>query len=101
MNSVFLEVLIDSNELESLDIVDRFSIEDVLEEKLDESGIAEVSGGGAGLGIINIDVDIPDENDLNNVLGIIRATLTEHKLPQSTKIRRHKPTKIDYPLYAE
>jgi len=61
----------------------RDDIEDPLDEALSQAGVGEVTGGGSGMGICNVDVDA---TDFDAALSIIRAVLAELEVAPSTQI---------------
>lgn len=62
----------------------RDEIEDPLDEALQREGLGEVTGGGSGMGISNIDVEI---KDAERGLKLIREVLRDLGVAPSTVIR--------------
>ena len=69
----------------------RDEAEDPLDEALQAAGIGEVTGGGTGMGISNIDIEV---TDLTAGLAIIRSVLRGLGVARSTVIVRHKPNVV-------
>ena len=80
MSEHFFEIVL-QNQDSAFD--SRDEVEDPLDEALTEAGVGEVSGGGSGGGIINIDVDA---SDFDAALTIIRRVLTQLNVAVSTEI---------------
>jgi hypothetical protein len=96
MKKVFLEVVMSGIDLVA-NAIDRDDVESELHDAMENFG--EVTGAGTGLGLINIDLEVRDESKLNEVLEILRQRLRSLKVPRSTKIVRHKPTKTEFSIY--
>ena len=96
---VFLEVILCSNDMASSGFEGRDEIEDPLTEALSASSLGEVTGGGGGLGITNIDIEIIDEAHLQDALVLIRKVLQELNVPRSTLIKRHVPIETTFRVY--
>ena len=99
MAEVFLEIVFDAKDCSAVGIDSRDEVEDPLEEALDDSEIAEVTGGGGGMGTYNIDVEVVDERHLDKALKIIRRVLRKLKVPANTRINRYEPKKLVYDVY--
>jgi hypothetical protein len=76
----FLEIVLESRDF-TFD--GRDEVEDPLHEALTAAGIGEVTGGGAGMGKSNIDVEI---SDLEAGLALVRRVLRDLKVAASTVI---------------
>src|SRR4051812_10275880 len=76
-------------------ITDRHEIEDALHEALQQAELGEVSGGGAGMGKANIDVEITDP-----ILGLalIRRILHTFSLPANAVIRQNGDPSIHHSI---
>jgi len=83
----FLEIVIRAEE-------SGFGGRDELEDPLADA-LAR-AGGGSGLNVSNIDLDI---DDLARGLSVIRDVLRESQIRPSTIIRQYQPTRIAYPVY--
>ena len=99
MRPVFLELTFNASDCAEAGLNSRDEIEDGLEDKMQESGLGKVSGGGGGLGKYNVDVDIFDEEKLQEALSLIRGFLISLNVPRSSKIVRHKPERQDLSVY--
>ncbi|HEY0064148.1 MAG TPA: hypothetical protein VGC21_18675 [Telluria sp.] len=58
MHGIFLEVIISAEDASSVRLHSRDEIEEALEEALVESGLGEVTGGGGGMGLYVIDMEV-------------------------------------------
>ena len=99
MQSVFLEILIRIADLANSEVESRDEIDDPLHDALTDASIGEVSGGGSGMGLINIDVDIYDQAYVKDALAIIRDVLQQVRVPRSTVIKQHDPVELAYAVY--
>ena len=61
----------------------RDEVEDPLDEALAEAGVGEVTGGGSGMGMSNIDIDA---TNFDAALGIIRQVLRQLGVSPDTEI---------------
>ncbi|GGS07578.1 hypothetical protein [Deinococcus sedimenti] len=68
---------------------EREEIEDTLHSRLVSEGIGEVSGAGAGMGVMNVDVDIEEswQYRVEDVRGFVLALLGEFTLPPGSTMR--------------
>ena len=69
--------------------------EDALAEALIKANLGEVTGGGAGPGSSNIDVEVAD---LSRGLKVVRETLKKIGAPASTEIHCYRPEHVVYRL---
>ena len=99
MNTVFVEIIFSAKDLAKTGIQGRDELEDPLTAALEQSGIAEVTGGGSGMGLSHIDVEISSEEHLDRGIATIRRVLQELGVPYSTVIRRNTPKPIEYRIY--
>ncbi|QIF04175.1 hypothetical protein [Roseimicrobium sp. ORNL1] len=74
----------------------RDEIEDPLDEALRESELGEVTGGGSGGGICNIDVEV---KDAKRGLAVIRKVLRKLKVARSTRIHQTEPEPREFGIY--
>ena len=74
----------------------RDEIEDPLDEALNQANLGEVTGGGSGMGITNIDVEVGDPDQ---GLAIIRKVLRSLGVAKSTIIRQSSSPSIMHPVY--
>ena len=100
MSDVFMEVIVNVAEASALGIESRDEIEDPLEEALSASGLGAVTGGGGGMGVYVLDVEII-EQQFDEALSIIRQALQTLKVPASTRIKRSQPEKIEFAVYID
>ena len=97
MPMVFLEVILDAQDLEAHGLLSRDEIEDPLAAVLEASGLGEVTGGGGGTGRYVVDVEV-SEPRFDEALATIRAALLDAGAPSSTIIRRHHPREESFRL---
>jgi hypothetical protein len=74
----------------------RDEVEDLLEEALHAKNLGVVTGGGTGLGMCNIDVEV---NDAERGLALIRAALRELGVAPSTRIYQGEPERKTLEVY--
>ena len=74
----------------------RGEIEDPLDEALHREGLGEVTGGGSGMGISNIDVEVTDPE---RGLILIREVLRDLGVASSTAVRQAGSPSIMHSLY--
>jgi len=96
---VFLEIILNAEESAAAGIDSRDEVEDPLEEALAKEGKAEITGGGGGMGLYNIDVQVGQDADLASVLEIIRRVLRQCRVPTSTVINQYDPVHVKHPIY--
>ena len=99
MTGVFLEIVMDSKELAASSVEGRDEIEDPLHDLLSSKNLGEVTGGGGGVGYVNIDVEIFDETMLDESIAEIRKELKSIGVPLSTVIKRYSPELRIYNVY--
>ena len=101
MEAIFFEVILDEGDMLAVGHSSQYEVEDALANALRASGIDEVTGGGAGIGKANIDVDlnlvVPEEEGIR----FIRATLRSLNVPRSTVIVRYRPEEREYPVWSD
>jgi hypothetical protein len=88
MNNILIEVILNPSELAAQGFGGRDEVEEILEDVLIENNLGEITGGGAGMGISMIDVEIADENRIDEALEIIRKTLLNSNLSARLEVRR-------------
>jgi len=74
----------------------RDEIEDPLDEALQRSGLGEVTGGGSGMGVANIDVEVIEAE---RGLALIRDVLRELGVAPNTIIRQDGSQSIEHRVY--
>ncbi len=74
----------------------RDEVEDPLDEALRAQDLGEVTGGGTGLGMCNIDVEV---SDAERGLALIRAVLRELGVASSTRIYQGEPERKTLEVY--
>lgn len=99
MAKAFLEVVINSIDLNAAGVESRDEIEDPLNEALLLAGLGEVTGGGGGKGVTIIDVEILSEDQFDNSLEKMRKILQNLGVPKSTIIKRSSPKRTVYQVY--
>jgi hypothetical protein len=82
-----LEIVLDSADLIAAGSGGRSDIEDPLEEELVAAGVGEVTGGGGGMGVSHIDVEVTDRDAGP---AFVRRVLRELQVPPSTVINVHE-----------
>lgn len=98
MSDVFMEVVISVADASAIGIESRDEIEDPLEEALSASGLGEVTGGGGGMGVYIIDVEVI-EKQFDDALRVMRQALQALNVPISTRIKRRKPSSVEFKVY--
>lgn len=93
--TTFLEVVLQSADFE---FGGRDEIEDPLDDALREAGIGEVTGGGTGMGVSNIDVEV---NDLAAGLALVRRVLRALGVARNTVINQYQPTRLKHSVYED
>ncbi|MDY6994172.1 MAG: hypothetical protein SVR94_16435 [Pseudomonadota bacterium] len=91
--NIFLEIILYSKDFP---FEGRDEIEEPLDEALQESNLGEITGGGSGLGSINIDVEV---TDLEAGINLIRKILQNISAPESTVINQYEPEEVVYKVY--
>ena len=91
----FFEILFQSAEFQ---FDGRDVVEDALEEALESEDLGEVSGGGSGMGITNIDVEV---TDAIRGLSVIRKVLHDLGVARSTVIAQYQPDKVHHRVYED
>jgi len=74
----------------------RDEIEDPLDDALRNAGLGEVTGGGTGMGISNIDVEA---TDASRGLSLIREVLQRLAVAPSTIIRQAGSPSVEHSVY--
>lgn len=74
----------------------RDEVEDPLDEALQRDGLGEVTGGGTGMGISNIDIEV---NDPERGLMLIRQVLRDLGVAPSTIIRQSGSPSLRHRVY--
>lgn len=92
-NPTFLEIVLQSAEFT---FGGRDEVEDPLDDALREAGLGEVTGGGSGMGRLNIDVEV---SDLEPGLDLIRIVLQRLGVAPSTVINQYQPARHTYSVY--
>lgn len=95
---VFLEVVVNAADAAAAGIDSKDEIEDALTAALEQSCLGEVTGGGGGMGVYVVDLEV-FEADFAEGLEIVKQALREGQLPASTKIVRHEPERVEYSIY--
>jgi hypothetical protein len=76
----------------------RDEIEDPLDDALRQAGIGEVTGGGTGMGIANIDVEV---RDVQAGLALVRRVLQALGVARSTVIKQYDPVRAEHQVYED
>jgi len=76
----------------------RDEVEDPLHEELQAVGLGEVTGGGSGLGIANIDVEV---TNLVQGLAAVRRVLQRLGVAPSSRINQYEPSRVVHLVYPE
>jgi hypothetical protein len=96
---VFLQIIMQIEDLETFDFDGRNKIEDLLNKALTDAALGEVSGGGSGGGVAIIDVDLENEGKLEAGLEVIRRVLRGVVVPPSTFIKQTQPVEAEFKVY--
>jgi hypothetical protein len=91
--TVFFEIILQSADFH---FGGRDEIEDPLDEALQSEGLGEVTGGGSGMGISNIDVEASDPE---RGLVVIRQVLRDLGVAPSTIIRQSGSPSLRHRVY--
>ena len=75
----------------------RDEIEAPLQEALEAAGLGEVTGGGGGMGVANIGVEVID---LERGLALVRQVLQQLRVAPSTVINQYQPIRIKHSVYS-
>ncbi|UQN06251.1 hypothetical protein [Deinococcus sp. QL22] len=86
----FFEIILNVTSFDASDSIDREDIEDALEEALQAARMGEVTGAGAGMGKIIIDIEV-DGSRMDEAIELMRRTLQLLSLPEDTRIRGPGP----------
>lgn len=96
MEAMFFEIILKVPDMLASGFESRDEVEDPLNDALEQSGMGEISGGGTGMGVVNIDVDINTAISADEAIKFLRTTLRTLNAPRSTIIIRHKPERCEY-----
>jgi len=91
--TTLLEIVLQSTDF---NLGGRDEIEDPLDDALKAAGLGEVTGGGTGMGISNVDVEV---TDAEAGLALVRQVLRALGVAKSTIINQYEPIKIEHPVY--
>jgi hypothetical protein len=97
MATVFLEVVLITQDMQATGLLSRDEVEDPLSDALESAALGEVTGGGGGSGVYIIDVEV-SEKRFEEALSVMRSALRAARAPPSTEIRRHSPRETTYRL---
>lgn len=100
MTDFLIEVIVNASEAAALDIGSRDEIEDPLEAALASGGFGTITGGGSGLGVYVIDVEVLAHH-LPGALNAIKEVLRALYVPASTRIKSSTPVQFEYGVYDE
>ncbi|WP_154667908.1 hypothetical protein [Pseudoduganella violaceinigra] len=89
----FLEIVFLS---EDFQFDGRDDVEDPLEEFLERNQLGEVTGGGSGMGVVIIDVEV---HDLQQGISAIRSFLQSLGVARSTVIKQYRPEVIEHYIF--
>jgi hypothetical protein len=99
MEPIFLEIIFVVDDLLANGFEDRDEIEDELATALAESGLGEITGGGAGMGKAVIDVEIDANVNLEDARAFLRKLLRRLRAPSTTIIKCYVPNEQVFPVY--
>ena len=91
--TTFFEIILQSADF---NFGGRDEIEDPLDEALQQANLGEVTGGGSGRGVSNIDVEVTDPEQ---GLKVIRQLLQSLEVAKSTVIRQSGCPSIQHSVY--
>lgn len=92
-DTTFFEIILQSADF---NFGGRDEIEDPLDEALQNANLGEVTGGGSGRGVSNIDVEVTDPEQ---GLKVIRQVLQSLEVAKSNVIRQSGEPSIRHPVY--
>lgn len=92
-DTTFFEIILQSADC---NFGGRDEIEDPLDEALRNASLGEVTGGGSGMGVTNIDVEV---TDAEQGLMVIRQVLQRLEVAKSTVIRQSGSPSIRHLVY--
>lgn len=92
-DTTFFEIILQSADFH---FGGRDEIEDPLDEALQNASLGEVTGGGSGMGVCNIDVEV---TDADQGLKVIRQVLQSLEVAKSTVIRQSGAPSIRHSVY--
>ncbi|WP_189003554.1 hypothetical protein [Deinococcus roseus] len=85
----FIEVIFPS--VPGFGIDERDEIEDTLQEMLENRELGDVSGSGAGMGVMILDIDVFDARNLEETVQVIMEVLKNHSCPSGTRVQINQP----------
>ena len=91
--TIFLEIVLQSADFS---FGGRDEVEDPLAQALQAADLGEVTGGGTGMGISNIDVEV---TELEAGLALIRTVLRSLGVAKSTIINQYAPHRVKHSVY--
>ena len=89
--TAFLEIILSTQGVKGAELVARDEIEDALEAALQNAQIGEITGAGAGMGKVVLDVEI-DSLRVAEAIECIQQTLQEFALPAGCWIQGPEPS---------
>jgi hypothetical protein len=92
-DTIFLEVVLQAADFE---FGGRDEVEDPLEEALASAELGAVTGGGAGSGVVIVDIEVVD---LDASLELLRSVLKNLQVARSTRIKQYQPAEIAHLIY--
>lgn len=92
-HAVFYEIILQAADFT---FEGRDEIEDPLDEALHQAGLGEVTGGGSGMGLVNIDIEV---SEASHGLALIRNVLQQLGVAPSTVIRQAGAPSIEHSVY--
>jgi len=93
---VLLEIIFQVRDFAGTGIASRDELEEPLEDALLMSRAGEITGGGGGAGLWQIEIELRKGQKFEAGLKLVRHTLRQLKVPQSTVIRCGA---TDHPVY--
>jgi len=97
MEPIFLEIIFVIDDLLENGFGGRDEIEGELATALTESGVGEITGGGAGMGKAIIDVEIDLKVTLEDALALLLRILRRLRAPSTTIIKLLYPKRASLP----
>ncbi|WP_221088088.1 hypothetical protein [Deinococcus aquaedulcis] len=86
----FLEIILNARDVNGADRIDRDEIEDVLGAALHNAHLGVITGAGAGMGTVILDIEV-NPLRVDEAIECIRQTLEWFALPEGSWIRGPKP----------
>lgn len=97
----FFEIVFSAEDFLSSGFTGRDQLEDPLDEALQDANYGEVTGGGGGLGMANIDLETNHDIPIDIIISFLRETLLRLNAPKSTVIKIYDPEEAEWRIYPQ